>query len=77
MPGFFVFSGEKLRGIRESADLSREELALAADLSFQMIAALEYGNRSPSLPALLRLATALDVAASDLVEEGPFEAVAP
>jgi transcriptional regulator with XRE-family HTH domain len=76
VPGFFLFSGEKLREVREDADLTREELALAAHLSFPMIAALEYGQRSPSVPALLRLASAAGVEPGDLVEESPFEAAA-
>jgi len=77
VPGFFIFSGGKLREAREHQGLSREQLAVASRLSFQMIAALEYGYRRPSRPALMRLAAALGVSPRVLLEEDPeFEAVA-
>jgi len=77
VPGFFAFSGEKLRALREEQDRSREQLAIDADLSFVMIAALEYGYRSPSKAALERLAGALGVSPADLVVPDPDLAAAP
>jgi transcriptional regulator with XRE-family HTH domain len=78
LSGFFVFSGPRLREIRERKHISREQVAVAADLSYQMILLCERGDRSPSRAALLRLAAALEVHPSELVEPDPeFEAVAP
>ncbi len=71
MPGFFVFSGSKLREARENEDLSREQLSVASRLSYQMIASLEYGYRRPSKAALLRLAAALGVSPREFLEEDP------
>jgi transcriptional regulator with XRE-family HTH domain len=78
MPGFFVFSGAKLRAVRERVGLSREELALAAELAASSITVLENGYRGPSRAALIRLADALGVSPRELVDEDPAfsEAVA-
>ena len=78
MPGFFAFSGTKLREARERAGKSRELLAVEAQLSYNMITLCERGYRSPSRSALLRIAAALGVPPSELVESDPdFEAIAP
>jgi transcriptional regulator with XRE-family HTH domain len=77
MPGFFVFSGDKLRAARERAGQSREQLALAADLTASTITVYENGYRGPSRAALIRLAGALGVSPRELVDEDPmFAAVA-
>jgi transcriptional regulator with XRE-family HTH domain len=77
MPGFFVFSGAKLRDARERAGQSREQLALAADLTASTISVYENGYRGPSRAALIRLAEALGVSPRQLVDDDPtFEAVA-
>lgn len=77
MPGFFVFSGQQLRDVRERLDMSREQLAIASALSASSIAALEAGWRSPSRAALLRLAKALGVSPSELIAADPmFQGVA-
>jgi transcriptional regulator with XRE-family HTH domain len=71
MPGFFVFSGDKLRAVREGVGQSREQLALAAGLTASTITVYENGFRGPSRPALIRLAGALGVSPRDLVDEDP------
>lgn len=68
LSGFFVFSGTKLRETRETQGLTREQLAVAAQLSFQMVASLEYGSRQPSKAAVLRLAAALGCSPVELLD---------
>ena len=74
----FVFSGQRLREVREAQDKPRELLALESDLAASTITALETGHAKPSRAALLRLATALGVPAGELVEPDPAaDVVAP
>lgn len=62
--------GERIRTLREQRGLTREQLAAAAGLSAVYVKKLEAGERrSPSLPALERLARALGATLHlDLVE---------
>lgn len=77
MPGFFVFSPEKLRAERERVGMSRELLAITIGMSASGISLYEAGHRTPPRPVLLRLAGALGCSPRDLVDEDPmFEAVA-
>ena len=71
MPGFFIFSGEKLRAERERAGQSREQTALASGLTASTISVYENGYRGPSRAALLRLAAAVGCSPRDLVDEDP------
>jgi transcriptional regulator with XRE-family HTH domain len=78
LSGYFRFNSSKLRGVRERSGLRREELALAADLSASAITSFETGHTKPSLASLLRVADALGIDPSELVDESPFvEAVTP
>lgn len=77
MPGYFRFAGARMRQIRERKGWTREQLAVAANLSVAAIASLELNYRNPSRPALLRLAAALGCTPRDLVDADPmFEAAA-
>jgi transcriptional regulator with XRE-family HTH domain len=67
----FIFSGTRLRAIRERSQLTREQLASATRLSFHSIFAYENGFRRPSRASLLRLSAALGVTPRDLVDEDP------
>jgi transcriptional regulator with XRE-family HTH domain len=72
----FVFSGDRLRAIRVAKDMSRESLAEQADSTYPAITSYERGYRSPPRATVLRLAAALGVHPSELVEPDPaFEAV--
>jgi transcriptional regulator with XRE-family HTH domain len=55
------FAPERLIAAREHAGLRREQLAIATDLSYPFVQALELGNKTPSRNALFRLADALNV----------------
>lgn len=73
----FVFSPEKLHDQRVGKGWSFERLAAESDLSYQTVFGYEHGYRTPTRASLLRLAAALDVHPSGLVEIDPaFQAVA-
>lgn len=60
--------GENLVCCRKQAGLSQEQLGLRADLHRTEIGLLERGARVPRIDTLLKLATALDIAPSGLLE---------
>lgn len=53
------FLGGRIRRAREKAGLSQRELSTVAEISTQQIASIEQGRRLPSLPTLVKLASAL------------------
>ena len=55
----------RLQYLRKDAGLTQIQLATAAGLSSQAIAALEQGTRSPTWDTVLRLSEALGVATED------------
>lgn len=60
--------GRAIRVIRAGRDMSRADLAEAADLSPSYIAEIENGKKTPSGKALAALANALGVAVHELIE---------
>lgn len=60
--------GRAIRVIRAGRDMSRADLAEAADLSPSYIAEIENGKKTPSPKALAALANALGVALHELIE---------
>jgi len=61
--------GNVLRQLRNSKDLSQEDLAACLDISRSHIGRLESGEKQPSLKMLFRLADALEVPASAIISE--------
>lgn len=59
--------GQRIRQLREEADLGLEELAHAADFSKGHLSNLERGYVMPTVATLRVLANALDVLVADLV----------
>lgn len=57
---------KRLKAIRQSKRLTRQELASEAGIACKTLARHEQGRQRPSEPALRRLATALGVQISDL-----------
>ena len=55
------FVGSKIKGIRESKNLSIEEIAESSGLSTEQIIAIENGQTLPSLGPLIKIARALGV----------------
>ncbi|MBY9068241.1 helix-turn-helix transcriptional regulator [Hyphomonas sp. WL0036] len=60
--------GKRLRQLREERGWSQEEFADRAGLHRTYVSAVERGVRNPTLSVLSRLADALAVTLSDLVE---------
>ena len=60
--------GGNLRAIRESQKFSQEQLADLANMHRTYLSGIERGIRNPSLHNILRLARALNVDLSDLLE---------
>jgi transcriptional regulator with XRE-family HTH domain len=63
--------GERLRRLRRERAITQEELAARSGISHVMIARTEQGKRFPRLPVLTKLATALDVSLSELLDKQP------
>jgi transcriptional regulator with XRE-family HTH domain len=61
--------GETIRAYREAAGMSQEKLAEFADLSRNFIGAVERGEDTISVDALVRIAAALKVRVRDLVAD--------
>ena len=61
--------GETLRAKRKNAGLTQEKLAEKADLSAIFISRIERGRESPSVDSLVKIARALGLKVSDLVEK--------
>lgn len=61
-----------LRRIRSGKDLTQEELAARAGLSMRYVGAMERGKTSASITVLGKLADALEVEPSALVDRNGF-----
>lgn len=64
--------GRNVRILRRAAGQSQEDLAFAAGMKRSYLSDLERGTRNPSVRAVGRLAEALGVPASRLLEESAF-----
>lgn len=53
--------GKRLRELRKGANLTQEKLGELAGMRYQVVARLEYGQRTPSWETVLKLAKALGV----------------
>ena len=58
--------GKKLRGFRESAGLSQEQLAELSGLHRNYIGGMERGERNPTIISLERVSKALGISLSKL-----------
>lgn len=65
--------GENLRGERERQGLSQEELAFRAELHRTYVSGVERGVRNPTVKIVARLAEALGVEPSALLERRPAQ----
>ena len=69
-----VAFGVVLRKLRHERGLSQETLALDADLQRNYISLLERGLNSASLKTIFKLATALQISATDFIGMVEIEA---
>ncbi len=63
--------GQKIKALRKQRELSQASLAETAGLSQVAISKIEAEQKSPTLRTLEKLAIALGVTVSELLEEGP------
>jgi transcriptional regulator with XRE-family HTH domain len=63
--------GARVRTLREREGWSQEELAHKAAIHVTYLSGLERGHRNPTLSVVARLAAALDMTPSDLLETVP------
>ncbi len=61
--------GRNVRAARLRAGLSQEQLALEADMKRSYVSDLERGTRNPSIKAIERLASALNLAPAELLKD--------
>lgn len=61
--------GNRIRSLRKTASLSAKSLAEKVDLDPSQISKIEKGTSTPSLEALARICTALDISLSDFFKE--------
>jgi transcriptional regulator with XRE-family HTH domain len=63
---------DKLRELREKANLTQEALARKANLSLGYVAKLEQGKANPSWTTVRALAKALGKTPNDFLRDAPF-----
>ncbi|MEW8970195.1 MAG: helix-turn-helix transcriptional regulator [Mesobacillus sp.] len=61
--------GQNIKMCRERVGISQEELALKIRVGTQTIQRYESGEQTPKLQTILKISTALDVPASELMGE--------
>lgn len=61
--------GETLRRVRLSKGISQEKLALLAEVDRSYVGRVERGDNNVALLTLARLANALDISISELMQE--------
>lgn len=64
-----VALGEAIRRIRLSKDISQEKLALLAEVDRSYVGRVERGDNNVAVLTLSRLAGALDISISELMQE--------
>jgi len=67
----------RVRSLREAQGLTQAELARLADTSRSQVAALERGDRSPTISTLALFASGLGISLSELLAEGGTVSVNP
>lgn len=60
--------GDEIRKERLSGKLTQEQLAFQAEISRNYVSLLELNQKSPTVDVLLRIARALGIRASSLIE---------
>ena len=65
---FRVALAGRIRALRQERNLNQDELAAAANLHRAHLGFIEQAKSDPTLPTLLRIAGALEVSVSELVD---------
>lgn len=64
--------GERIKKLREQAEMSQKDLAYAADLDRSYIASIENGQRNVSIVNIEKIAIALKVTIKDFFKDAQF-----
>ena len=59
--------GDELRRAREAADMTQEQVSVAAKIDRAHLSLLENGHKSPTVDTLVRICRTLGVAASEIL----------
>lgn len=63
-----VAFGKVLRAVRKEVGLTQEQLALAAEIDRTFVSLIERGERQPTVRVIFKLAAALGVLPSELIQ---------
>lgn len=65
--------GQRIKELREKAEMSQKDLAYTADLDRSYIASIENGQRNVSIVNIEKIANALNVTLKDFFNNNEFE----
>jgi len=65
--------GQRIKELRETANMSQKDLSYAADLDRSYIASVENGQRNVSIVNIEKIANALGVSVKDFFKSKNFE----
>jgi len=65
--------GQRIKDLREKAELSQKDLAYTADLDRSYIASIENGQRNVSIVNIEKIANALNVTIKEFFNNNEFE----
>lgn len=65
--------GQRIKDLREKAEMSQKDLAYAADLDRSYIASIENGQRNVSIVNIEKIAVALNVTVKEFFKSNSFE----
>ena len=69
MQDWRVILGRNVRRIRQQKKLTQEQLAFEAEIDLTYVGGIERGKRNPSLLVMARIADALGVSLTKLINE--------
>ena len=64
--------GQRIKELREKAEMSQKDLAYTADLDRSYIASIENGQRNVSIVNIEKIAVALGLTLKDFFNDGKF-----
>jgi transcriptional regulator with XRE-family HTH domain len=65
--------GQRIKALREKAEMSQKDLAYTADLDRSYIASIESGQRNVSIVNIEKIAVALGVSLKEMFNSGEFD----
>lgn len=73
MEGIRLKIGQRIKALREKANMSQKDLAYSSDLDRSYIASVESGQRNVSIINIEKIAKALNVTVKEFFSDGSFE----